>query len=384
MKSSIRVADTSDLPALKTVLEQVYRGGGTLSDDALAYEEGEWAAIAHLDDQAAGAFQVFPLNLSRGRGRIKTAGIAAVGVMPQFRRCGLGRELMEWSLHEIHHQGYGLASLYAFKESYYRKFGYTCAGRRFQISCAVDALPHFRAQLPVRQLKREDIRQVEGVYGEFINRVSAGNERLDWQWDNRLGDNPPTLIVAGDPIEAYFWCHLSGKFWQDIELGELVYSSLRGYESVMAAAAGIAENANKLVWTEPSSGPFVSQFLQRNHTTEVALHREAMFRLVDVRVALSSLKPEGKGSFSLKVVDPILAENAGPWRVEFADGVCAVEPAGSADFTLGQGALAQAILGEPSLALLGEWGLVDVHNASGFQAACEALPPSPAMLTEFF
>ncbi len=72
----------------------------------------------------AGAFE---FDLTIPGGRVPTAGITVVGVLPTHRRRGIVRELMRVQLEDAHARGEPIAALWASEGGFYGRFGYGLA-----------------------------------------------------------------------------------------------------------------------------------------------------------------------------------------------------------------------------------------------------------------
>jgi hypothetical protein len=104
-----------------------------------------------------------------------------------------------------------------------------------------------------------------------------------------------------------------------------------------------------------------------------------------VAAALSRLKPHSAGEFTVRVIDPQIPENEGPWRVYWRDPRVVVEKISSeADLTLDIQAFSQAFMGEPSLREVAEQGRVEIRSAKALQAAELLLPPLAVYCGDFF
>lgn len=359
----------------------VYRRGGPLTLDPGDNVEGR-NFLADLDGTPVAAFEVEPLLLTRGDGRIPTGGVAAVAVLPEHRHQGVGRAMMRWSLDLMRDQGLAIAALYAFRTGYYRRFGYEVAGRRWQITCPQHRLPRLEPRLPVRRVMPEDVLDLRPAYEAFARKLSGCNIRTDAAWRNRMGENAPTIYTVGDPIEAYAWTSWEGSFWEELKVGEFCWATPEGHRSMLAVLTGMAINRSSLTWHEPTGSPFLAQWNDQGVVT--SLERSAMFRVLDVPRAFAGVPASTEGEFTVEVRDDVLPEVAGVWRVRFGPSGVHAERAQDAGLAMDVRQLAQAILGEPSLAELLDQGLVHVHRSADADAALRLLTPRPTCLYDFF
>ncbi|HWD39916.1 MAG TPA: GNAT family N-acetyltransferase [Fimbriimonas sp.] len=339
--------------------------------------------VAIQDGEVAGAFNALHMTATRGKALLTCAGVAGVAVSPHTRRSGIGLKMMQWSVAQFRSEGFHLASLYPFRETFYSRAGYAVAGKRFEISVPVHRLPKIDSDLTVRLLGPDDWQEIAVCYDAFGYARSGVTIRNELLWGRRLNENRPlTIYAAGDPIEGYVAISHKVNFWEGQSLSEVVWSTSRGYEACLGIMHQIGINKTSLNWYEPSDSPYYAEYLDQG--VEVGVVRPIMFRVCDVPKSLEKLQPSGAGSFSIRVSDPQIPENEGPWRVEWESGMVSVSPANDADLEMEIGPFSQAFLGEPSLADLARYGSVLVRSERGLAAAEQLLPPSPTYCGDFF
>ncbi len=340
--------------------------------------------VAELDGKIAGVFNVLPITASRGASTLRCGGVAGVAVAPDARRAGVGAAMMRWYVNHCRRTDVPLASLYGFRETWYRRYGYEVAGKRTRIVCPTHRLPELRDQLPVRRLGWEDYPSLQHCYAAFAHARSGVNLREEaWQWKRVLAENKPLTIYAfGDPVEAYAAVSHSWTFWTEQHISELIWSTRRGYESAIAFFRQLGINKTSISWFEPSDSPYYAQYL--DNAVEARIERPIMFRVNGVAAALRALRPTESGTFSMAVEDDTISENEGAWRVSFSPNGVDVAPTEEADFRLDVRQFAQAFLGEPSLTELLRHGLVTVRNAGPVGDALRLLTPSPTVCLDFF
>ncbi|MCH8273658.1 MAG: GNAT family N-acetyltransferase [Armatimonadetes bacterium] len=377
--------EEKDREQLAPIWSVAFSGGEPVPEDKRLDKEDSSTFVVEARGRIVAGFRVHHMTATRGETALRCGGVAAVAVAPEFRQAGLGARMMEWSLDWMREEGFLLTSLYAFREGYYRKFGYECAGVRMRITCPNQRFPRVEPSLPVRQLTPDDWQQLEPAYARFARRYSGMNlPRHPERWKSVFGRRPPDPIVyaAGDPVEAYAILRVSADFWGDETVSELVWATPEGYRSVFAALFGIGINRASLAWCEPSDGPFLATSVDQG--VKAAYENPIMFRVLDVPAALGALKPQASGDFSLLVHDEGVPQNRGPWRVSFSlDGV-SVEACDSAGIEMDIRHFSQAFLGEPSFAgLLGQ-GFVKVCREADAKSAADLLTPRATYCLDMF
>ena len=380
---SIKVERSTNLEELFTVWSPTYRDNAHVEIDPTKPRHDEGFS-AKIDGRMVGAFASLPMVVTRGEAALKCAGIAGVAVMPHERQHGVGKAMMEHGIRHYREAGYELASLYPFSEKFYRKFGYETAGYKFGIKVDMGRFPRFALTLPSAKLTPADRDQIKPCYEAFAKKRSGMNLRPENQWDRIIQlDSNKAIYTVGDPIEAYAIVTHDWNFWVEQKIDEIAWTSMRGYESLLSVLSGIGINKSHLSWTEPSDSPFRHNYWDRGAEL-VAGIRHLMFRVLDVPLALSRLKPASSGSFTLEVHDEHFAENRGPWRIDFSPSGVEVTRASDAGLAMDIRQFSQAFMGEPSLLTLAVNGLVEVRSASDFETATRLLSPMSVTCLDAF
>lgn len=366
------------------VASDVYNRGRTIeraeyddpTDEILRY-------LVRVDGTPAATFRVWPFSVTRGTGTVSQGGVASVAVLPEFRGGGVGSAMMRSSLQVMRDHGFATASLYAFRESYYRKFGYELCGQRWEIKCPQARLPNLNCDMPARKISATEILELDACYTAFARTVSGANLRTPEQWNHRLGKNPPMIYAIGDPVEAYCWTSMDGEFWDNLTIGEVAWQSRRGYLNLLGFLRTLAINRSSVTWSEPSQGPFLTEFYDSN--VEIRLHRPSMARVLSVEAAVAGLTAPKGEPVTFEVIDPVLTDNQGVWEIQ-SDGVSlrADRTERAPDFRAKVGEFTQGLFGEPDFERLAAHGRIEVLRPLAMASLLTLFPPRPVICTEFF
>lgn len=334
--------------------------------------------VAEEDGQIMGAFSVLDLTCTReNRATLKCAGIAGVAVAPMHRHLGVGSAMMAWAVPYLRSQGYHIASLYGFRESFYRKFGYEVCGKRLEMEVPSHRLPRIKPELPVKLLNWQDHAQLQACQEAFARKYSAMNIREEMHWKRVLNDKK-AIYAVGDPIEAYAILDHSWEFWVPQSVNEIAYSSVAGFKSIMAVLSQICINKTSLKWYDALDTPYLQLFADQGVIARD--ERRIMYRLLDVPAAIEALAPATEGAFSMEIKDDLIRENAGCWRVEDNGSRVSCQRVDSADLYGDIQAWTVAYLGDPGI----QRGVIEEREAGALAAAARILTPSVAYCQEFF
>ena len=377
------------LEGFHTVRSLTYNNGDPIPEERRVMDSpGTRSFIARVGDEVCGVCTILEMTATRGPALLKSAGVAGVAVLPELRKSGVGSAMMSWLVSHLRESGIPLASLYAYREPFYRKFGYEVVGRRLKITCPTHRWPRIESDLPVRRLKPSDWMLLHECYRKFSHTRSGLNMRNEYLWQRVLGENRQlTIYAVGDPVEAYAVVSHQSSFWTTDHLSEVAWSSRGGYEGLISMLGGLAINKSGLSWFEPSDGPYYTRFLDAG--VDVKVDRPVMFRVTDVPAALSQLilDPSISGTFSIEIQDSIEPANIGSWKVEYFDGKVEVQRdyrSRPADLSMGIHAFTQAFMGEPGLTQLQANELIDVRSHEGLRHAKIIMPDMATCCMDFF
>jgi predicted acetyltransferase len=377
---TVRPYEDRDREAFFHVRAMTYNNGRPIPPEDQVFKTTR-GYVGEVDDKIVGVFSVLDFTCTRGPITVRDAAVAGVAVLPEYRMTGVGAAMMRDALHLFRAEGVPMASLYAFRESYYRQFGYEVCGSRVKITVPNSRYPKVTPELSVCRASHAEASMLRPCYETFSLSRSGMNLRTDAHWSRVLGDDI-AIYVAGDPVEAYLLINHQWQFWEGQAAAEFVWSTMRGYDSILSVLKGIGINKSAIEWYEPSDGPYIVRYMDQG--VKANIERLVMYRVIDVPACLTALKPDTTGSFKIRIHDDLIPENSGPWEVNYSPNGVRVTKTDSADIELDIRQFAQALLGEPSLADLLRLGLVKSTNQDAVKAAQALMPPMPTYCSDFF
>ena len=128
MELVVRPYEPRDIEGFWRVGDLTYNSGQTTPLENRTFKNRR-GFVGELDGEVLGIFSVVDFTCNRGPDTVlKCAGIAGVAVSPAHRHLGVGSKMMAWAIPHLKAEGYQMASLYGFRESFYRKAGYEVCG----------------------------------------------------------------------------------------------------------------------------------------------------------------------------------------------------------------------------------------------------------------
>lgn len=320
--------------------------------------------IGRWQERASFACSIFDFPTYVRGATLRCAGVSGVATVPEARNSGLASQAMNALLGECRDRGFALASLYGFRDTFYRKFGYASCGWRWQITCPTDRLPSVRSSLPVREIDVANLMELDACYQRFAQGLNGACKRNENHWRRRMGKNPPVIYAVGDPIEGYLWTNVTG-FWNDLEIGEFTWSTPAGYNGLLALLRDLSINKKRIIWPEPPDSPYLAHHIDSE--VDARWFRHTMFRIIDPKAVVEAT---GGTELSFEIDDPVFVEN----REKFGSGPTV---------SLGIPALTQGILGDPGFTRLAQHEYVRAEPEALAQLT-RIFPEAPVCCMEFF
>jgi predicted N-acetyltransferase YhbS len=224
MTPRIHAYSADDRAQFTSLLAIAFRSGQPYDADVPCPGEDASAFVAEQDDKRAGGFRIRHMTVTCREALLRCGGISSLAVAPEHRQRGVGSAMMTWALAHMRASEWQVIALHAVRESYYRRFGWECAGRRVKITCPQWRFPRLTCGLQVQQLRLEDWATLEPAYRTFAMAYSgmALRKSLRLSRTTMSSGNPPLVYAVGEPIEAYAVLRLAPRMARNQEIAELV------------------------------------------------------------------------------------------------------------------------------------------------------------------
>lgn len=315
-----------------------FEGGFDLLKERAAAAEAKedphadcWAAFPEEGSPPVASFIMNKYN-SRFDGHIvKMGGVGGVATLPAYRRGGAIRACMQASFRDLFDSGFVLSSLYPFSTAYYRKFGFEngqpcilwnlplsdlnvpdVGGKIVQLFPGDDLSPLFTVYNAVYE--NCNLSVVRETYDPDLEKANLlEQKRYIFVWEDETG-TPGAFLVGGRDGDA-----LNCRTDFSARNG-LLFRDARALQGLLyfVRTAFIA-NFRSIRFSAPVSLNLLSLFPEAT-TMESSLFLNGMLRVVNAEAALKLCRCRGEGSLTLKLTDPLLAENCDTFRITFAPG----------------------------------------------------------------
>jgi predicted acetyltransferase len=348
--------------------------------------------LAAFDDGAIVATSgLLTLELAVPGGTVPMAGVTAVGVHALHRGRGLLDRMMRRHLERMTEP---IAGLWASEAAIYGRYGFGLATRVAELTVHS---PSAVLRAPVEQELRAaraadaiaDLRAIYDAAWRERPGLLARDERV-WRGDiaelehdvAELGRLRALLTDGGYVLYAIRKRDdEAGRPDDVVEIQELLAATPAATAALWQHLIGLSL-ARSVHWTLAPEDEPLPHLLTDVRAATVRLSDALHIRIMDLPAALTARSYSAPIDVVLEVDDPVLARNAGRWRL--TRDACE-RTASPADLALGVEELGAAYLGGTTLAQLAAAGRVTEHTpgALGAASAAFAAPRAPWACEEF-
>jgi len=407
----VRLVSEAELGPFFSVGEQAFnstRPAQLARDQELVTLELPRSLAAFDNGRPVGTATAYSFLMTVPGGRLPTAGVSAVAVLPDYRRRGIMSALMRRQLADIRAAGESVAALFASEPGIYGRFGYGCAtaALRFTVRRGEGVLQPARwapagdgHKLRVRgAVPAESRPELAAVYEAVAPQRPGMMARDDRWWTSVLAD-PPWSRHGSGPVRAvvaeddggprgYALYHTQTEWGEDaLPSGTLTVSELLAADPGATAALWADLLSRDLISeVRASQRPEDDPLLQLLTDRRRARTRRAdglWIRLADVPAALTQRRYSCAVDVVIEVTDELIGSNSGRWRLrasgrgDFPAAACERVTA-AADIALGVQALGAAYLGGVRLGALAAAGQVAELQAGALAGLSTAMSWDPA------
>ncbi|MCB9896115.1 MAG: GNAT family N-acetyltransferase [Planctomycetes bacterium] len=327
----------ADRRAYAAIVAQAFAGEAELFEGWVR-SFGDDVRVLRAEELQAGLV-IYRMGQFFGGVSVPTWGIAGVAVKPELRSRGYARELMLENLRENFESGPAISTLYPAAPKLYRNLGWEYAGARCMFAANLSELPVAETELVVREAGPADQETIEELY-----RLRHGYENgcldrseLIWERVRRAPRETPLFgYIAerdGGPEGYVLYTQKrqsATSFRYDLLVRDLVCLTPDAAAALLAFFARHRSVANRVQFYAAPDDPLA---LAVARTTELSQEQRMqwMLRIVRVKDALESrgYSRHVSARAVVHVVDAALAENAGDWTLDLADGQMRVSRGGT-------------------------------------------------------
>jgi len=337
------------------------------------------------DDRLRSVCKHYDFTVSLRGEWVPLAGLATLATLPEYRRQGDGRRLVEGSLDEWRGE-YPLAALWPFDYGYYRQFGWAMASKLATYTCPPDALAFGRdAPGTVRLAEPDDWERLRDVH-ETVGRDRDLVHRRGEQWWREhifqtIGGEDRYVYALERDGEPRGYVAYTVESGDDGRRLVSYYSGATDHAAFRALLGFLSNHDSQVdeVKLYRHAGDSLLDAVPEPDAVECEVHSGVMVRVVDVDDALEAVSyPDGcTETLTLDVVDDTADWNDDQFELAVSDGrgECRRVAESDPDATLDVGTLTQLVVGYHSVADARRFGDLRITSEAVASRLSTVFPP---------
>ena len=286
---------------------------------------------------------------------VRNGGIGAVSTLPEYRMEGAVREIFRVLLPHAYADGEVISTLYPFSHAFYRKFGYetVCWKNIYEFSPAVLRGYAFTGE-SVLWKQGMPVGGWTELYNRFASSYNLAISRDDQFMEKRLKgeyyrDRKFCYMLQenGKPIAYLIFQDIRHDPQAILDVQDLAWDGPRGLQAILGFLARFSADYGTIRLFLPRDIELLS--LIRSplaYDIQKTTEQSYMIRVINAAKALETMKKPAGTCFVIRVLDELIPENNGIWKVT-SDGVSPTEE--EPDLTVSEKALGQLVSGAVSL-----------------------------------
>lgn len=297
--------------------------------------EEDKSFFSYVDNQAVAKVGAIPMTMNVRGTILPMGGVTGVATMPEARRGGHIRALLQRLIEEMHADRQVVSTLYPFKTSFYELFGY--AGWQAPMNARIDpaALAPFlkvpKTGTVTHVLSKHAKREFYAMQGEVMKHVHGMSHLPFSRFDGTIESHPTwfAMLHEGDDVTAGLSYKMNLEH-NRMDVQAAFWRTMNGRLNMLDFLARHVDHVKQIrMPILPEENPFL--WLTNDGSVEMLTNEDGswdapMGRVISVQ-GLSGIGA-GHGQATLKITDPHAPWNEGIWTFAGNDGVLEVTEGG--------------------------------------------------------
>jgi predicted acetyltransferase len=333
------IADSEDAEKLKQILNQCFISSSEEEEKYFQTVGLENFRIIRQNGEIAGGLAIIPFSQWWGGECIPMAGIAAVGIAPEYRGSGAALALMQNTIWEIHARGVSISALFPAVQKLYRKVGYEQAGSFCNWEVKTESIQLQKQLLPITAIdsNSEILRELYPKQASLNNGNLERNPLIWWNIFQNQDSQPVYTYLIGDSDNPQGYVVFTQKrtdIDSFIQIRDWLVLTPKAAQSFWVFLAGMRSQINTIRWR----GALIDAMtlVLPEQTAKLKSSIRWMLRVVDVVKALEKRGyPQNlQAELHLEIEDDLVKENNGKYVLSVAHGCAEVVRGGKGELKL--------------------------------------------------
>lgn len=345
--------------------------------------------VIRCNEKVAGGLAIYQMGQWFGGRCIPMAGLAAVGVAPEYRGQGIAVELLRETLKELYAEQIPISTLYPAIASLYRRVGYEYAGSRCLWELSLSTLKPRLSTLELEKMKKIETEELMEVYRQqaAYNDGYLDRHKVIWKYITTVPEHEELYgYWIGSASQPEGYVIFQQKRIQDhlsVEIRDWVVLSADAINSLFTFLGSHRSQVSQCRWHGGVIEPQL--LLLTEQDVKMVNYERWMLRIVDLIAALENraYPPGLEAQLHLSIIDSLLEDNQGNFVLEVSQGQGQVTRGGRGDFQLTIGSLSPLYTGLLNPRQLQQMGWLECTDSTLQIAEC-LFPTTHPFMIDFY
>jgi predicted acetyltransferase len=296
--------------------------------------------VIYSEQKVAGGLAIIPMGQWWGGQLVPMAGIAAVGISPEYRGDGVAIALIHQMLQELSQREIPISVLYPATQRLYRKAGYEQAGSSCFWEIPSDSIQIRQSSLPIEVVNPQNYAIFHELYQQQAKLTHGYLSRHPAIWQGLVRESDSETIYSyliGDKDQPQGYIIMTQERTKEgtiLRIKDWAILSNAAVQTFWSFITNHRSIIDKVIWK--SSVIDALTLMLPEKTASIRNQDRWMLRIVDVCKALEArgYPPGVEAELHLEVQDDLLTANQGKFILSVANGKGEVTKGGKGELQL--------------------------------------------------
>lgn len=333
-------ASQEDIQQLGQILEQCFVMILVESETFVKRIGLENFRVIYREQKLAGGLAIIPMGQWWGGQRVPMAGIAALGITPEYRGDGAALTLIQNTLQELSQREIPISVLYPATQPLYRKVGYEQAGSSCVWEISSQRIQIRQPSLPIEAVSPKNHDIFHKLYQQQAKLTHGYLDRHPAIWQGLIRESSTATVhsyLIGDQDQPQGYIIMTQERTQEgkiLRIKDWAILSNAALQTFWTFITNHRSLIDKVMWK--SSAIDALALMLPEQEASIRNQDRWMLRIVDVCKALEArgYPPRVEAELHLEVQDDLLSANHGRFILSVADGKGEVTKGGKGELQI--------------------------------------------------
>lgn len=269
--------------------------------------------IFNLQGDLKSSLSIYPRNIISNNINLRVLGIGHVATRPEFRNQGNMKKILEQVLVYGWNNNYDVSILYPYSCALYQSTGFRICEYCHRIELDLEQLKQIEPQGRMEKCDSRQVDSVNKIYKKYIKFLNRGEIKKNVLYEEKNEREVRFFWRNKKKIRKSFIEFVLDNE-KNIKINKFYYFDNEGLYGMLGAMRVFAGRYKRLIWDIPD-GININACISKLENVEIVTKVKTMIRIINLEKLLLKIPYNYKKDMYLEVIDPIIKENTGIYRL---------------------------------------------------------------------